>query len=353
MAKRGKQKKDLKAGAGKNVEPDATQSDSDGHVPVLLVNPDNDRAAPADADSDLRFPVLARHVVMVRNGSPQALVDASSLPVFPVTEPGGPLRSRRIKRLGWNRDLPDARDHLYAAPHFVSMPASMSLRAQCPEVYDQGEIGSCTANAIAAAIQYERMRQGLTRASATPSRLFIYYNERVIEGDVIADKGAQIRDGIKVISSQGDCFEGKGKSDWPYDIARVNDKPTPACYTSALRDRAVSYSRLIQQLDQLKGCLASGFPFVFGFACYDAFESQEVAKTGVLNMPGRAEKLVGGHAVMAVGYDDATHTFQVRNSWGKDWGQQGYFDMPYEYLISTELCADFWTIRLVSGTKAN
>jgi C1A family cysteine protease len=99
----------------------------------------------------------------------------------------------------------------------------------------------------------------------------------------------------------------------------------------------------------LKGCIASGYPFVFGFTVYDAFESQEVAKTGVLNMPGPKEKVQGGHAVLAVGYDDATQRFAVRNSWGKDWGIKGYFTIPYSYLTTTNLADDFWTIRILKA----
>jgi C1A family cysteine protease len=110
----------------------------------------------------------------------------------------------------------------------------------------------------------------------------------------------------------------------------------------------VGYQRLdSSNLNQLKGCIASGYPFVFGFTVYDAFESQEVAKTGVLNMPGPKEKVQGGHAVLAVGYDDAAQRFTVRNSWGKDWGIKGYFTIPYSYLTTTDLADDFWTIRIL------
>ena len=97
----------------------------------------------------------------------------------------------------------------------------------------------------------------------------------------------------------------------------------------------------------MKGCLASKFPFVFGFTAYESFESPKVAKTGILGMPASDEKVVGGHAVMAVGYDDATRMFIVRNSWGSSWGQKGYYRMPYAYLTDSNLASDFWTIRSV------
>ena len=100
-------------------------------------------------------------------------------------------------------------------------------------------------------------------------------------------------------------------------------------------------------LSQFKGCLADGYPFVFGFTVYETFESAEVGRTGVLKMPKPKEGVVGGHAVLAVGYDDQSQRFVVRNSWGRSLGQKGYFTMPYSYLLTNNLSDDFWTIRLV------
>jgi C1A family cysteine protease len=254
------------------------------------------------------------------------------------------IRVHSIKHYGWVRDLPDIRDHIYAAPveMLAQLPPKMDLRPQCPPVYDQGQLGSCTGNAIAGAVQFEREKQKLT-PDFVPSRLFIYYCERVIEGTVATDSGAQIRDGIKVVANQGVPAE----TDWPYNIAQFAQKPPPQAYNDALADRAVNYSRLTQSLAPMKGCLASGYPFVFGFTVYDSFESTAVAQTGVVPMPAAGEKVLGGHAVMAVGYDDSQQRFIVRNSWGAGWGMQGYFTIPYAYLTESNLSSDFWTIRLV------
>lgn len=250
----------------------------------------------------------------------------------------------QIKRYGWIPDLPDQRDHLYAAPVAVlgSLPPKVDLREECPPVYDQGQLGSCTANAIGGAIQFDQLKEKLA-TTFVPSRLFIYYNERVIEGTVNSDSGAQIRDGIKSVAQQGVCPEEM----WPYVIANFTEKPPANCYEVAAQHTAVQYSRLVQSLNQLKGCLASGYPFVFGFTVYESFESQQVAQTGVAPMPAPGEQVLGGHAVMAVGYDDDQQRFIVRNSWGTGWGMQGYFTMPYTYLTERSLSSDFWTIRVV------
>ncbi len=254
-------------------------------------------------------------------------------------------RIRSHKRYGWLRDLPDARDHSYAAPARVlrDLPLGVDLRSQCRPVYDQGELGSCTANALAAADQFDQFQQDSPSAFA-PSRLFIYYEERKIEGTIDSDSGAQIRDGIKVLAGEG----APPESDWPYDIAEFAVAPPPQAYTDALQYKVTAYQRIPQNLAQMKGCLAAGFPFVFGFTVYESFESDEVAASGVVDMPGPLEQAVGGHAVMACGYSDAQNRFIVRNSWGEDWGQAGYFTIPYAYLLSNDLASDFWTLRSVA-----
>jgi len=251
----------------------------------------------------------------------------------------------KIKQYGWVPDLPDRRDYMYSAETAIlqTLPPKVDLTPQCPAVYDQGQLGSCTANSIAGAVEFDLMKEK-QKSIWVPSRLFIYYNERVIEGTVGTDSGAQIRDGIKSVSAQGDCPE----SLWPYDIAKFATKPSATCYQQASKYKAVQYQRLLQDPSQLKGCLASGFPFVFGFTVYESFESQQVAKTGHAPMPSPKEKVMGGHAVMAVGYDDSQQWFIVRNSWGAGWGMKGYFTLPYEYLLDQNLSSDFWTIRVVT-----
>jgi C1A family cysteine protease len=251
---------------------------------------------------------------------------------------------RRIKKFGWIPDLPDARDHMYAAPISLmgAMPAKVDLRPSCPPVLNQGQLGSCTANAIANAHRFDQMKQNKGKSFA-PSRLFINYNERDMEGTVGEDSGAMIRDGIKSIAQLGVCDE----KDWPYVINKFTNKPPASSYTDALEHQALSYQRVTQSLTQMKGCLASGFPFVFGFTVYESFESDAVAKNGDVPLPSQNEQVLGGHAVLAVGYDDKTQRFIVMNSWGTGWAKKGFFTMPYAYMTDANLADDFWTVRIV------
>ena len=251
---------------------------------------------------------------------------------------------RKIAGYGWNKDLPDGRDLMYGAPAEVvkKLPDSVDLRTSCPPVYDQGQLGSCTANAIGGALEFDQLKQKQADPF-TPSRLFIYYNERVIEHTVDSDAGAQIRDGIKSVRN----LRAPPETDWPYDINQFSKKPPEQAFTDAKKYQAILYQRVTPTLGQLKGCLASGFPFVFGFTVYESFESQEMANTGHLGMPQSGEKQLGGHAVLCVGYQDSSQSFIVRNSWGADWGIKGYFTMPYPYLLQETLASDFWTIRSV------
>ncbi len=247
---------------------------------------------------------------------------------------------RLPRRYGWIPDLPDQRDFLYRAIHPLpaALPPCVDLRPTCSLVEDQGRLGSCTANALAGALEF------LEKKNGTPfqdlSRLFIYYNERVLEHTVRTDSGAMLRDGIKTLAKQGVCTEKR----WPYVLSRFDHRPPAPCYREAEDYQITSYERIIT-LDEMLACLAEGYPFVFGFSVYESFESPEVTRTGKVPMPQPEERILGGHAVMAVGYDDTEKRFFVRNSWGTGWGMEGYFTMPFAYLADRGLSDDFWTIR--------
>jgi C1A family cysteine protease len=248
---------------------------------------------------------------------------------------------------GWKRDTPNADDeyHNFVVSSTLDNIKLVDLRSTCPAVYNQDKLGSCTANAIAAAYEYDDIKQN-EKDVFIPSRLFIYYNERKIEGSIDTDSGAEIRDGIKSISDDGVCSEDM----WKYDITKFTECPTQECYDDAKNHKSIEYKRVVQSLEQLKQCLIEGFPFIFGFNVYSSFETQEVAENGIMPMPKEDEELLGGHAVCAVGFDDNKRVFIVRNSWGDSWGDKGYFYMPYAFITNTSQCSDFWTVRKIKDT---
>jgi C1A family cysteine protease len=259
--------------------------------------------------------------------------------------------SRQIARFGWIPDPPDPRDHvgpLTLKERTVALPASVSLRPKMPAVYDQGQLGSCTANAIAGAVQYQQMRQAETEGSQIPSRLFIYYEERRIEGTIPYDAGANIRDGIKVVANEG----APAETDWPYNINHFARKPPAQAYTDALQYRALSYGHPMRTSYYLRNALAVGHPITFGFTVYSSFPMDATdAAQSLVPMPDEyQEEILGGHAVLAVGYKliNGHLYFEVRNSWGPGWGDSGYFWMPLAYLLDPGLSSDFWVIRTES-----
>jgi len=255
---------------------------------------------------------------------------------------------------GWKPQLPDKRDLRYTYENRSDvMPSAFDLRddhpSYMPDPYDQGKLGSCTANAIAAAFEYNERKAGYGSAEFMPSRLFIYYNERAMEGHTDADTGAAIRDGIKSINKKGVCDEAL----WPYDVSTFTQKPSAVCYKEAKKERALKYHKVDQTESAMKHALwAEGQPVVFGFTVYESFETEEVAKTGDMPMPADGEKALGGHAVMCVGFDDDDQVFIIRNSWGSEWGDEGYFRMPYAYLTDPDCANDFWLVSSITKPPA-
>ena len=257
----------------------------------------------------------------------------------------------KMHKLGWLPDLPDSRDYKYEAPLKLrsasDFPAKVDLRKICPPVQTQGALSSCTAHALLAAVECCKRLQGQKRTQRL-SRLFLYYNEREMMNTIYSDSGAYLRDGVKTLNKQGVCLE----KDWTYSKStkpgsKFTKKPTKECYKAAEDNQILSYWRVDPNLFNIRACLADGFPVVFGFSVYESFMSEEVSKTGLMPMPEKGEAMLGGHAVMAAGYDNDRRLLLVRNSWGKAWGDKGYFWMPYDYITKTQNCSDFWTIRMV------
>jgi C1A family cysteine protease len=251
-----------------------------------------------------------------------------------------------VKRhFGTGRDSESSLDWHYRPHSSVvrRLPAVVDLRRHCPPVYDQLHLNSCSANAIAAALRYDEIKEGRPHVPS-PSRLFIYYNERVLAGVVDTNSPVSLRYGYRGVAMFGSCPDAM----WPYRVRRFRRSPTPSCFRAARRHRAIAYYRIRRSVTQLRACLAERFPFVMAIAVHASMMARDVRRTGVVPMPTRHDRLRGGHAVLAVGYDHARRLLIFRNSWGRGWGDHGYGYLPYRFVASPALTWDFWTMRRVS-----
>lgn len=248
---------------------------------------------------------------------------------------------------------PDERDFKVMPINTAKLPSTVDLRPLCPPVYDQGQLGSCTGNAGCAANTIRLAKQDKKNLDLMFSRLYLYYKERSLEGTISEDAGAQMRDICKALNKFGVCLE----STIPYDITKFADTPSAAADTEAAKYKISTYSSLTD-VNHIKAYLATQQqPVLMGMQVYDSFESDAVASNGIVPLPKRGEQLLGGHAVLIVGYKDANPVkealaslvgkpagyFIVRNSWGPDWGDKGYFYLPYEF-VTKKLAYDFWVI---------
>jgi C1A family cysteine protease len=254
---------------------------------------------------------------------------------------------RQIQRFGWKPSLPDQRD-LIADTSQIRIADEVDPRDEMPGVYDQGQLGSCTANAVAAALEYNDQLDG--DAYGTPSRLFIYYFERRLEGaPADQDVGAFGRDGFKVARRWGVPPE----SDWPYSDANPGpfqeEPPEEVMAEAAEHKLTEAYRSVPRYVDAFKAALSNRQTCAFGFTVYQSFLSAEVSSTGFIPLPTRDEAAIGGHEMLIVGYlaSEPNHAL-VRNSWGTDWGLAGYCFMPWAYILSP-LAGDFRTIRRAIG----
>jgi C1A family cysteine protease len=244
---------------------------------------------------------------------------------------------------------PDARDIVHpvgAVAHMGStqvLPAKVDMRSGgigMPPVLDQGQLGSCASNAASNALR-RLLRQEKLR-EWQPSRLYLYWNTRVgvelgAPGD---DSGVCIRDVCKAISKYHACDEML----WPYAIEKFAVSPPLAAYKNAALHKGVAYQYVPVSVPAVRAVLAAGHPIIAGIQLFESFESQAVAASGVVPLPGAGEKALGGHAVLICGYDDVAGTFLVLNSWGVGWGQHGYFTIPYAYIADPNLTSDMWTL---------
>lgn len=261
------------------------------------------------------------------------------------------------RKFGWVKDPPSPKDKLYSArPKRVSadqVPRRTNNIATAPSAVDQEDIGSCVGNATSTHLLHIAINQGIKDAEQ-PSRLFIYYNTRVMEGNKNNDTGCCIRNAIKVVSHLG----APPESLWPYVPSKFAKCPPLNAYREARKHQALEYFRVDwANLTEIKQCLAGGHGFVFGFSVFESFMSEATAHSGGMQVPEEGELCHGGHAVYGLDYDDdaifpgwpGPGGVLVQNSWGTDWGIKGRFWMPYSVITSPTLSDDFWTIRKVEA----
>jgi C1A family cysteine protease len=238
---------------------------------------------------------------------------------------------------------PKSKDYSASRYAEAELPKRVDLRPYLTEVEDQSQTNSCVANAIAGAYEYLGMR--ILGTAGDVSRLFIYYNARLIDG-IEGDQGSSIATSIQVLQEMGTCPEDL----WPYEITQVNSKPHDEAYTEATRFLIEEAEEIPLDLHAMRHCLAEGHPFVFSLTLFKSFD--RASRRGRVPTPnpeteaGRTEH--GRHAMLCVGYSDSRQVFIVRNSWGADWGDYGYCYIPYAYMTNPEHCRSCWTIRAVT-----
>lgn len=244
------------------------------------------------------------------------------------------------RKFGWRPSLPDFRDFRYRAispdKEVAQLPPVKYLI--CPPVVDQGDLGSCVFFALSYAMESAQVSQDIIPEN--PSQLFAYYHYRETYGQIDYDDGAMIRDAVKLLAADGIC----GEEDWPYLTANFAVKPPFQSYIKAREHRIQSYHAL-ETMEDMLNCIADGYGFVCGISVYSSIDDAVVVKTGKVPVPGKDDKFLGGHAIYVGGYNLHKQMFKFQNSWGKDWGDQGFGWIPFAYLESNGLCGDRWTVR--------
>ena len=249
---------------------------------------------------------------------------------------------------GWISSKPDFRDYLFAAVPAVLAALPPLVDLSVPEVpapfspaWSQGRLGSCGPHTVGADIVFAALRQQNLPNVSMPSRLFIYYITRMLQGTINSDSGVSNRELLKALARHGWCDEAL----WPYVIGNFTVRPPDSCWQQASKRKLTQYLSVPQNLEQMLGCLAGGDPFIFGFSVYESINNPEVGATGDVPMPKRTERQIGGHDVLVCAYNLETRRFKFKNSWGSAWGLGGFGTIPFEYATNPQLAGDFWTVK--------
>lgn len=245
-----------------------------------------------------------------------------------------------IPKYHWKPDLPDTRDYIYLQTNPVT-PTVMDLKEYCLPIESQENSVSCTSEAIASAIELLNRKNNI---SDSISRLFINYHERLTKN---YNLGASIRDGLKSAYKYGTPLE----KFWPYNINKLNDKPNIPAMADSLKRKITLYEKILDH-DGCIDCITNGYPVIAGFHVYSSFEKSNLHETGLMPYPDTSsEQRLGGHAVLLVGYDKINQLYIARNNRGSDWGDNGYFYMPFDVIRNPQMSGDFWAIKSVSNPE--
>lgn len=214
----------------------------------------------------------------------------------------------------------------------------LDLRKWCSPVENQAQAGSCVGNGVVGALEFLQIRNGLPYTDL--SRLFVYYNSRLMTGDQDKDEGTYIRIAFGTLTSLGTCSEKK----WPYDLNNLFIRPSWGSYREAYPHKITSFYRIQETsgqplIDSIKRALQAQHPVVFGMIVDQDYMS--IGSDGMVAMPQKTRVNAGGHCQVIVGYDENKRRFIVRNSWGTYWGDKGYAYVPYDYLDAAD-ANDFW-----------
>lgn len=220
----------------------------------------------------------------------------------------------------------------------TELPSIMDLRENDSPIFDQGQEGSCTANAGCGCYDYYKWKSGEWALFIT-SRRFLYWLELAMDGNKGQDAGSSLTTCAEAFAQKGVCLEAT----WPYGQGDMFTEAPAEAWAQATRFKIASAVQVQQDLMSMQECLAAGNPFIFGISVYESFEN---SAGGDIPMPGANEQLLGGHALCCVGYEDLSNRFIFRNSWGTQWGDAGYGYIPYEYLTDPNLASDFWSFKV-------
>jgi len=254
--------------------------------------------------------------------------------------------NRKIFNL--KKDTPDSRDIMFRSEKLgvdnVKLPPNYDLRrtGSVPPVLDQGSLGSCGPTQISNSLRFCLKKLNASQ-DFQPSRLFIYYFSRLVDGSPLnEDTGISIRGGLKSVQKYGACSE----NNWGYDIKRFTEKPPEGAIKAATHHIPnFKYIRIPQNIVNIKQALFGGFPVICGIQIYTSFNSDRTKKTGIVSMPNQQKEAnLGGHCVAIIGYNDQQRIFTLANSWGNDWGNKGFFTLPYDYILNKDLTSDFWIV---------